>query len=160
MVPTFNSGKRLETVLSAVEMCFNVNRIVAVDKKSTDDTHQILSRHGAEVIEDEGSLGRARQLLIDCAQTDIFLMLDSDVVLQPGPWSVKLSSCSKVKGWVRLCSSRLWRSSPYASTSSSGGGSCRQSSDPFSRRWLHYSARTHLKELRSRKDSMVPKMST
>lgn len=86
MLPTLNSGEHLDEVLTSIESCVPVNRIVAADGHSTDETLEILGRHHAEVISDGGSLGAARQALIDNASTERFLMLDSDVVLRPGPW--------------------------------------------------------------------------
>ena len=86
LVPTYNSGKYLDEALAAIKRCVPVNRIIAADHYSKDETVNILRSHGAEVYFENRSLGYARQLLIEKASTDIFMMLDSDVIIQGTEW--------------------------------------------------------------------------
>ena len=86
LMPTLNSGKHLDEVLKAAESLIPVSQIIAADGDSKDGTLSILEAHGARVFPDGGSLGSARQVLIDHATTPYFLMLDSDVVLEKGDW--------------------------------------------------------------------------
>lgn len=86
LIPTYNSAQFLDQALNSVRRCIAVNRIVAVDHHSSDGTLDILLKHGAEIYYENKSLGYARQLLISKAKTRVFMMLDSDVVLEEGAW--------------------------------------------------------------------------
>jgi glycosyltransferase involved in cell wall biosynthesis len=86
LIPTYNSAQFLDEALRSVKRSVPVNRIVAVDHFSTDGTIQILRKHGAEVYFEGKSLGYARQLLIENAVTNVFMMLDSDVVIEADRW--------------------------------------------------------------------------
>jgi len=89
LVPTYNSGKYLDEALTAIKKCIPVNRIIAADHYSKDETLNILRNHGAEVYFENQSLGYARQLLIDKASTDVIMMLDSDVIIEGTEWYSK-----------------------------------------------------------------------
>jgi len=89
LVPTYNSGKYLNEALAAIKKCVPLNRIIAADHYSKDETVNILRNHGAEVYFENQSLGYARQLLIEKASTDVFMMLDSDVIIQGTEWYSK-----------------------------------------------------------------------
>jgi Glycosyltransferases involved in cell wall biogenesis len=86
IVLTKNSGKELESCLNSVYENIPVNRIIAVDGYSTDDTLEILHKfdekyHNIVLIQDEGTRGRARQIGIEEAETEWLMFVDSDVIL-------------------------------------------------------------------------------
>ena len=86
IVLTKNSGKELESCLNSVYENIPVNRIIAVDGYSTDDTLEILHKfddkyHNIVLIQDEGTRGRARQMGIEEAETEWLMFVDSDVIL-------------------------------------------------------------------------------
>jgi len=86
LVPTYNSATYLDQALTAIKSSVPINRIIAVDRYSSDGTLEILKNHGAEVYFESTSLGYARQLLIEKARTDVVMMLDSDVLILDAYW--------------------------------------------------------------------------
>jgi len=86
LVATYNSASYLDQALTAIKRSVPINRIIAVDRYSADGTLDILKNHGAEVFFENKSLGYARQLLIEKAETDVFMMLDSDVLISEAHW--------------------------------------------------------------------------
>ena len=86
LVPTYNSASYLDQALTAIKRSVPINRIIAVDRYSSDRTFEILKNHEAEVYFENKSLGYARQLLIEKAGTDVFMMLDSDVLISEADW--------------------------------------------------------------------------
>jgi len=86
LMATYNSGDYLEDAIQGVMKCVPVHRIIAADHFSTDSTVEVLSRHGASVYFENVSLGYARQLLVEKAGTEVLMMLDSDVILEPAEW--------------------------------------------------------------------------
>jgi len=86
LVATYNSASYLDQALTAIKRSVPLNRIIAVDHYSSDGTLDILKDHGAEVYFENKSLGYARQLLIEKAGTDVFMMLDSDVLISEADW--------------------------------------------------------------------------
>jgi hypothetical protein len=65
LIPTKGDTPRLMEAVSAVRGCLPVNSVFRADG---------------------GTLGEARQRLIEASTTERVFMLDSDVVLSPGPW--------------------------------------------------------------------------
>lgn len=86
LIPTYNSARYLDKAISSIERAVPINRIIAADHHSTDKTLKILRRHNAIVYFENKSLGYARYLLISKVKTRVFMMLDSDVILQHANW--------------------------------------------------------------------------
>ncbi|MGI0070492.1 MAG: glycosyltransferase family A protein [Thermoplasmata archaeon] len=81
LVRTFNSAATLEECLASVRARFPVERLLVIDRDSTDATREIASRFGAEVHTEDVGIGRATRLALAAASTDRVLFLDSDVTL-------------------------------------------------------------------------------
>jgi glycosyltransferase involved in cell wall biosynthesis len=86
LMPTYNSVRYLDSVLSSLEKAVPVGRFIVVDRHSSDGTLDVLKKHRADVYLDDGSLGRARQLLLDKSTSPIVLMFDSDVIIHENGW--------------------------------------------------------------------------
>ncbi len=81
IVPTWNSESTLELTLSSIRRYGRPNRIIVVDKHSTDRTATIAGNYGCEVIASGSGLGAARRLGAREARTDLIAFVDSDVEL-------------------------------------------------------------------------------
>lgn len=88
-VPTWNSIATLEKCLKSIEKAVPNAEITIIDRASTDGTRQIAEKYGEYVVF-EGNLGEARTLICKLAakQSDMFLMVDSDVELPPNFLSI------------------------------------------------------------------------
>lgn len=96
-VMTYNSEKYLDEALTNVEKNVPVNRLIAVDHYSTDRTEEILQKHNAVIFKENISLGYARQLAIENIETEIFMFLDSDVVIEETDWYPTVQKMLKKK---------------------------------------------------------------
>ena len=85
-IPTYNSKAHLAACLSAVRQSLPVRRIVIIDHHSDDGTLEIARANDCEVLPEDQGLGYARQLAIDNAQTEIFAMVESDLVYSETGW--------------------------------------------------------------------------
>ena len=83
VVLTWNSASTLELALSSIRNYGRPNRIIVVDKHSTDRTTAIAGKYGCEVISSGTGLGAARRLGAREARTDLIAFVDSDVELLP-----------------------------------------------------------------------------
>lgn len=83
IVPTWNSESTLELALSSIRRYGSPNRIIVVDKHSTDRTAAITENYGCDIISSDMSLGAARRLGAREAETDLIAFVDSDVELLP-----------------------------------------------------------------------------
>lgn len=88
-IPTWNNGRFLKRCLESVQREVDVNRIIVVDKYSTDNTVSILEQHNnrygnIKITQSKETLGVARQILINSVETEYFLFIDGDVELKPG----------------------------------------------------------------------------
>lgn len=83
IVPTWNSDATLELTLSSIRQHGHPNRIIVVDKHSTDRTTAIAGEYGCDIITSGTTLGAARRLGACEAQTDLVAFVDSDVELLP-----------------------------------------------------------------------------
>jgi glycosyltransferase involved in cell wall biosynthesis len=81
LVCTFNSARHLEECLRAARERLPVNRLIVVDRHSTDGTPEIARRWGAEVHPEEVGLGYSRRRAVELSSTRFVLFLDSDVVV-------------------------------------------------------------------------------
>ncbi|WP_019178111.1 glycosyltransferase family 2 protein [Methanomassiliicoccus luminyensis] len=84
IIPTWNSGNRLERSLRSVEDELRPARIIVVDRDSRDGTPEIARRHGATVIPDTVSLGSARIKGVGASGSEWVCFVDDDVVIPPG----------------------------------------------------------------------------
>lgn len=83
---TKNSERALVKCLDSLYGNVPVNRLIAVDGYSTDDTLSILEKFNkkygnVKVVFDQGTRASARQKGIENVKTDWFIFIDSDVVL-------------------------------------------------------------------------------
>lgn len=83
---TLNSDRKLQLCLDSVYRNVPVNKLIAVDGGSTDQTLRILDGFNAkygnvQVISDRGTRATARQKGIQNVTTPWFIFVDSDVVL-------------------------------------------------------------------------------
>jgi len=83
IIPTWNSESTLELTLSSIRRYGSPNRIIVIDKHSTDRTAAIAGQYGCEVIPSDRGLGAARRLGAREAGTDLIAFVDSDVELLP-----------------------------------------------------------------------------
>ena len=83
VVLTWNSASTLELALSSIRNYGRPNRIIVVDKHSTDRTAAIAGKYGCEIISSGAGLGAARRLGAREARTDLIAFVDSDVELLP-----------------------------------------------------------------------------
>jgi glycosyltransferase involved in cell wall biosynthesis len=79
LVATYFSASTLATTLGSVRQVLPGSRIIVVDRHSTDGTLEIAARFGAEVFQEDVGLGRARNLALRMARSEVVLFLDSDV---------------------------------------------------------------------------------
>jgi len=89
-VCTYNSAKYLDACLNGIKQAFDVNNLIVVDHYSTDGTIEIAKRHSANIYFENQGFAYALNLAIQKAQTDIFAIIDSDVVLTKGQWVSQL----------------------------------------------------------------------
>jgi glycosyltransferase involved in cell wall biosynthesis len=86
VVRTYNSGKYLDACLKGIREAFNVNRLIVIDHHSTDETISIAKKYDATIYYESQGIGYALGLGISKAETSIFAVIDSDVVLVKGKW--------------------------------------------------------------------------
>jgi glycosyltransferase involved in cell wall biosynthesis len=88
---TYNSGRFLDECLTAIENAVPLRKLIIVDHYSEDDTISIAKKHGAEIHSENIGLGYARELAIKkLVETDVFMFVDSDVILPKGNWFKKM----------------------------------------------------------------------
>jgi glycosyltransferase involved in cell wall biosynthesis len=85
-IPTYNSEAHLQACISSVMRSLPVKRIVLVDHHSSDGTLEIARRNRCDVVQEEKGLGYARQLSIDLSSTEVFAMVESDLVYDEFDW--------------------------------------------------------------------------
>jgi len=83
VVLTWNSAATLELTLSSIRNYGRPNRIIVVDKHSTDRTTAIAGEYGCDIISSGACLGAARRLGAREARADLVAFVDSDVELLP-----------------------------------------------------------------------------
>jgi len=84
IVLTWNSASTLEHTLSSIQKYGYPDRIIVVDKHSTDRTTAIAGEYGCTIVSSGVCLGSARRLGAHVARTDLIAFVDSDVELLPG----------------------------------------------------------------------------
>lgn len=75
----------LEGCLGSIRNHVEVNDLIVVDGRSTDDTLEICKRYFPDckiIIDADGNRATSRQKGIEAVQTEIFMFVDSDVILQ------------------------------------------------------------------------------
>ncbi|MDV3278436.1 MAG: glycosyltransferase [Nitrososphaerales archaeon] len=85
-IPTYNSAAHLQDCISSVRRALPARRVVLLDHDSTDGTLKIAEREDCEVVREDKGLGYARQLAIDLAETEVFAMVESDLVYSQFGW--------------------------------------------------------------------------
>lgn len=93
-VPTRNNARTLDACLRSIAAQTLSPRelIVVVDVRSTDDTLAIARQHHARIVEQhDGTLGHARNLAIDAADSPWLASCDADVTLAPD-WLERLAA--------------------------------------------------------------------
>lgn len=92
IVPTRNSQRFLAKMLSGVYREIPVCHLIVVDGYSTDQTLEIVRRYPhVKVIQSKKSLGKCREIGIKEVDTEWFVFVDSDVVLNE-KWLEKIKS--------------------------------------------------------------------
>ncbi|MDI6807348.1 MAG: glycosyltransferase family A protein, partial [Candidatus Aenigmarchaeota archaeon] len=86
VILTKDSEWMLEKCLDSIYQNVPVNRLIAVDGLSTDNTLSILHNYGkkyrnVKILADKGTRATARQKGIESIETEWFMFVDSDVVL-------------------------------------------------------------------------------
>jgi glycosyltransferase involved in cell wall biosynthesis len=85
VIPTRNSESTLPACLESIKkQDFDDYEVIVVDSSSTDRTSEIAKSHGARVICFNGLPPRARNHGFSKSKGDVFLSLDSDMIMQPG----------------------------------------------------------------------------
>ncbi len=82
IIPTWNSGATLELTLRSIERFGYPNRIIIVDRSSSDETLDIARNHGCTIIQSTKPLGGARIEGARAAETELIGFVDSDVEIK------------------------------------------------------------------------------
>lgn len=85
MVNTYNSEKYLEQCLSSIKRNIPVRKLWVIDNFSQDHTVEIAEKFKAKIIQTKASLAEARALGFNLVETQLFVNVDSDIVL-PFDW--------------------------------------------------------------------------
>jgi len=89
MVCTYNSGPILEQVLKSIRQNIPVKTLWVIDKNSKDGTVEIAEKYGAKIVQSNVGILEARALGFRLVETDLFVNVDSDVVL-PDNWFAEM----------------------------------------------------------------------
>jgi len=87
VIPTWNSMPEFKRCLQSIDKNIPpdvVDKVIVVDRSSTDGTVETAKKHGCIVINDEISLGSARMRGWEAATSDVILFVDSDIEIRPG----------------------------------------------------------------------------
>ena len=82
-IATWNSEKTIESCLKSIKDTIPLPDIVIFDRNSTDRTKSIAECYGAKIISGEWNIGETRSLMCKFAKGKWFIMVDSDVYLEP-----------------------------------------------------------------------------
>lgn len=85
-VCTYQSEKYLDECLASIVKYVPFNRLMVVDRYSTDRTAEIAKKHHAEIYFENVGLGHARQVAIRHSKTPLLLFVDSDVAFHDDKW--------------------------------------------------------------------------
>ena len=101
VLPTYNRARELsQAVKSVINQEYKNWELLVVDNNSVDDTDLIINNFNDErirlfKIENEGSIGKSRNLGIEMSKGEWIAFLDSDDSWLPNKLTVTLPSCSK-----------------------------------------------------------------
>lgn len=89
IMPAYNAAHLMSQVLTpllAMRAAGEIDEVLVVDDRSTDDTAEVARAMGATVLvtPQNGGPGVARNLAAEQAQGDVLWFVDSDVIAQPG----------------------------------------------------------------------------
>lgn len=85
-IATYNSAAHIQDCISAARRALPARRVVLIDHGSVDGTLGLAQRNGCEVVQERTGLGRARQMAMELAETEIFAMVESDLVYSQFDW--------------------------------------------------------------------------
>lgn len=86
-IATRNSSRTIRKCLEAIRSNVPYRKIIVVDAGSTDRTVQICKNLGAEVMQEQGYLGKVRYAQAYACDTEWVAYVDSDVYIYPEWWS-------------------------------------------------------------------------
>ena len=83
IIPAYNEGARIQKVISAVKKAVLPSETVVVSDGSTDDTVEIASAEGINVVELPQNQGKGAAMKAGVSSTDaeIYVFIDADLVL-------------------------------------------------------------------------------
>ena len=85
MVCTYNTGPILDQVLKSIRQNIPVKTLWIIDKNSKDGTVEIAEKYGAKIVQSDVGILEARALGFRLVETELFVNVDSDIVL-PDNW--------------------------------------------------------------------------
>ena len=89
MVCTYNSGPILEQVLKSIRKNIPVKTLWVIDKYSEDGTVEIAEKYDAKIVQSSVGILESRALGFRMVETELFVNVDSDVVL-PDNWFAEM----------------------------------------------------------------------
>jgi glycosyltransferase involved in cell wall biosynthesis len=85
VIPAKNSGATLDACLESIRgQEYSECEVIVVDAASRDSTREVASRYGCRIITAEAGAPESRNIGFSMAKGDIFLSIDSDMVLEKG----------------------------------------------------------------------------
>lgn len=82
LIPAYNEGKRLSSVIEVVKSSSLVDEIIVIDDGSEDDTFLVAKSHDVTVLRLNHNCGKTYAIFygVENSQSDIVLMLDADLI--------------------------------------------------------------------------------
>lgn len=103
IIPAYNEGKRIGSVLKALDSATYPSELIVVDDGSTDDTPEIVHRNGAEtrLLQLQKNTGKANALArgVEEASHEILMFIDADLMGLKSHHVDKMASTYKQGDW-------------------------------------------------------------